>query len=269
MFVLINLIAIFFSALLWSIEGEFNYRPAVNLDGEPSAIINNTVNIITGDYTEVCTDFIIPGPHPIIIQRSYCSSGDENTLLGGGWSLNHGGVLKLEKAKSRSRKYEYEEGAGPRLCFEGDYNISRRAPLHPNANCLEKGVTNCANGEISGRTNLKNVSMQHTNGQYVLSAGNGERLEFHDHTEHKKYLGKIIKPDGSYLLHTYKDRGFASVYLHNRENKPLSGFGIFKNHGETALRTHDGRSLTYVTQKGHEKGFSTFKVVSSFLPEQK
>src|SRR3990172_4513467 len=51
-----------------------NFNPCnsavCNFETEPSAIVGN-VNVITGDYLEFSTDIIIPGPEPLILQRSY------------------------------------------------------------------------------------------------------------------------------------------------------------------------------------------------------
>lgn len=43
-------------------EEDFSFKSLVDLDGLPSASVGH-VNIITGDFSDISIDLVIPGPH--------------------------------------------------------------------------------------------------------------------------------------------------------------------------------------------------------------
>lgn len=59
------------------------------------------VNVITGDFTDVQVDLVVPGPQPLVLKRSYHSTKNINPsskervilppMLQDAWSLHHGG----------------------------------------------------------------------------------------------------------------------------------------------------------------------------------
>ena len=44
------------------------------LDCEPTSVVNGSVNIISGIYIDVETDFLLPGAEPIALRRNYSSA---------------------------------------------------------------------------------------------------------------------------------------------------------------------------------------------------
>lgn len=61
--------------------------------GFPSAMVNGCVNIISGEYQEVTTDYTLPGTVPLTMQRFYCGAGCNKHSLLYGWQLSHGAKL--------------------------------------------------------------------------------------------------------------------------------------------------------------------------------
>ncbi|PJD94162.1 MAG: hypothetical protein CK425_11840 [Parachlamydia sp.] len=59
-----------------------------NLTSVPNAFVG-MVNVITGDLVDQEIDQVIPGPNPIIIERSYSSSFASEGTLEYAWDLNH------------------------------------------------------------------------------------------------------------------------------------------------------------------------------------
>jgi len=74
--------------------------PLANLEGEPSATVHNCVNVLTGDFFDIQTDVVLPGPEPLVLERFYCSSDHRNGLLFNGWSHNLGGSLIEQKSSN-------------------------------------------------------------------------------------------------------------------------------------------------------------------------
>jgi hypothetical protein len=133
------------------------------------------VNVITGDLVNHEVDLVIPGPNPIIIERSYSSSFDEYGSLEYEWDLNHS--MRLNTSYDDKTFFEkgdnfifhfkanLKEGQGAITQFEG-IRGNNKASL--TQTCIDQGMTNCGKGEISGKTNPKN--------RYALQK-NKERVE--------------------------------------------------------------------------------------------
>ena len=67
----------------------------VNRTAGPSAIVNGSVNAISGDYNYSSVDYTLTGPDPYILGRSYSSSSNEKLTLGTGWSFFHPTTLQV------------------------------------------------------------------------------------------------------------------------------------------------------------------------------
>ncbi|MCE5293700.1 MAG: hypothetical protein LLF94_03690, partial [Chlamydiales bacterium] len=61
----------------------------VNLTSLPSAVVNGSVNVITGDYCESDEEDVIFAPDPYVLGHSYFSSSLEEGNLGDGWNFFH------------------------------------------------------------------------------------------------------------------------------------------------------------------------------------
>src|ERR1700733_15247533 len=156
-------------------------KSLVNLEAEPSSVIHGCVNAITGDYVEFNTDLVVPGIEPLIIQRNYQSSKNGGNF-GYGWSTNHSCRLDMELSdypstpererdtpdrrerptRDRAMRYadnreyilEFHDEMGSITPFKGT-----KSGFKINDEAFKKGVTNCAAGEISARTNHKNTRL--------------------------------------------------------------------------------------------------------------
>jgi hypothetical protein len=152
----------------------------VNLEGIPSAMVNNCVNVITGDYSEMQEDLVLPGPQPIIIRRGYSSAADNEGyyLFSHGWNLNHQGYMYIAEDKEPAYEgstetvgtgnyvAETEEGYGVELIYEG----CPTKGLRLDSSIRSKNLTNCGSGEISGRTNLCNTRIhKHDKNSYHMT----------------------------------------------------------------------------------------------------
>ncbi|HEV8052038.1 MAG TPA: DUF6531 domain-containing protein [Parachlamydiaceae bacterium] len=70
--------------------------PKEMLLNEPSSFVNQSVNVITGNYHENEIDLEVAGPHPLFFQRSYASNLSDGTLTYQ-WNTNHFGCIRYHE----------------------------------------------------------------------------------------------------------------------------------------------------------------------------
>lgn len=176
-------------------EGE-EAASVATLEGLPSSIVNGSVCVITGDFTDSVLDLIMPGPEPLVLSRNY-SSGDQEGSYGVGWNSNHVDKMKylpgrwddkscwlcqLVQPSGASFNYTHEDHKDNK--YKALLDLRFRKP---------KGLSNCAGGEISGRTNLKNQKIhyhpQKNNFECISGAGNRRLFSF----QYK--LGELVSTD--------------------------------------------------------------------------
>lgn len=59
----------------------------VSTESDPDAFVQNSVNVINGDYCETAADLVIKGPDPLLLQRFYST---KDVIIGsqvGGWKI--------------------------------------------------------------------------------------------------------------------------------------------------------------------------------------
>lgn len=210
----------------------------INVEGEPSALVNRCVNVITGDYSDLQVDLVVPGPQPIMIQRAYSSAADNagNCLFSHGWNLNHEGQMTLTErlnapvqegeppAPKDPPEYDAttKEGYGVRLSYDG----TLKKGLDLRSEITFKRLTNCGSGEISGRTNLLNTRIykEDKNTMYIsLGSGIKRLLDRKEHGETKFILTQENHPCGNQFTYKYdaNDR-LKKITSRNAAGDPLS-----------------------------------------------
>ncbi len=171
--------------LMWGNTPDYQEAPNVaTTEGLPSNLVNQSVCVISGEYTDSVLDVVLPGPEPLIIQRNYGSQS--NGGLGKSWSFNHRERLILGQAT-----YEKEEStpvwvigfrqpSGAQL----DYIHPRSKETHKKKRLhfellIPKGLTNGAS-HLSGKTNIKNQKVVlHSDIKKIIStSGSGSRSTF-------------------------------------------------------------------------------------------
>ncbi|SCA62460.1 Uncharacterized protein SCG7109_AA_00490 [Chlamydiales bacterium SCGC AG-110-M15] len=167
-----------------SVSADNKEASGMDLLSAPSAFVNGSVNTISGTYCESHTDFIVPGPTPIQVTRTY-STGVRHTSLSGGWSSGQLCYLQSYRAQNieatrRGRNPPIpgtiiaENAMGAALVyFTKDTRLSANMEMHVPAHV--RGLTNCTGGEISGRTNCKNSRVDEERGDCSIIAADGSR----------------------------------------------------------------------------------------------
>ena len=59
----------------------------VSTESDPDAFIQNSVNVINGDYCESATDLLITGPDALVLQRFYSTKDAITGVQAGGWRM--------------------------------------------------------------------------------------------------------------------------------------------------------------------------------------
>lgn len=218
------------------------HSSVVNLEGEPTGIVNNCVNVITGNYSDLQVDLVVPGPQPITIHRAYSSASDNSGyhLFSHGWNLNHEGVMEITKEEPPPI-YDYEgnyvsagsdpptyyantkEGYGIRLCYKGLFKNGLQ--LHPEI--TSNKFTNCGAGEISGRTNLRNTRIYKYNKhalQMILGSGIERIFEQQESSSSKFLLTEEQHPCGNQICYQYDsvNNRLKKITAQNAAGDPLA-----------------------------------------------
>ncbi|MCB1113601.1 MAG: hypothetical protein KDK62_02475 [Chlamydiia bacterium] len=177
------------------------------IGGQLPLLIEGVVNPTNGALSLFELDAEAPSLCPITIDRCYTYQG---------WAEGNFGRLDyfcepndsiyketLQSAavwsayKQPTIFKSFPEGVRSRLIFEHDPFV------------FEKGQTNLAGTEISGRTNPKNCTLKNEGG-LVFSTGSGLKILFNHHRliGDGKLMGKKISPNGHYKTYSYdfKDR---------------------------------------------------------------
>lgn len=149
---------------------------ALTLEAGPSSVVAGCVNAITGDYFDCGIDLVLPGPQPLIVQHTYCSSA-------GKWHFSHMPSLTVSKSQGGHHvEAMYHDDNGSGLLYEAhldeDNLPDQSLRIIPEA--LRK-LTNICGNEISGRTKWANshIKFIHKDEKtYRLILGSGVKRTF-------------------------------------------------------------------------------------------
>lgn len=192
-------------------------NPLASLYGIPETNVHG-VNVINGDYGFAVVDFHLPGSNPLTLQRTYSTGSTQRRAFFDGWS--HSLCSVIAETRTDRHKIAVSQGA---LSGEIPYKLrdkrvkegsQRIHSCKVNRHILDKGVTNCGMGEISGRTNLKNSNVDLTDQRTtVIHQTNGDG---------SKHTYEVAEDGGDnkyhYLKGTYKPTGCTTKYKNSRYN---------------------------------------------------
>jgi hypothetical protein len=243
----------------------------VNIEGEPSAIVNNCVNAITGDFLDFRTDMVVPGAQPIVMHRTYSSSMNSTW---GGWTFNHDAALRVRNAKTQKGQYrlliDSYEGSGVLLRYEGWNYVGELAKLFS-----LRGLSNSGNREISGRTNRKNSVFKLGKDSLVLHTGSGEKRHYErgdDAVLHIKfYLTRDEMANGNQITYSESKDKSRRIVAKNSASKQLAYVtqsGSEEKAAPVVMKSCDGRRSTYRLAKHHDRIY-LISAVHSHGPAQK
>ena len=231
-----------------SSETEFHNPTLVNLEGDPSNIVNESVNIVTGDFLESDVDLVIPGPEPISIERSHVSSNGKRSLIYHSWNLNHQGKLDLHGEKA----YVTDQfGSQMKMRNEGKERNVRKYRIDKSS--WLSWMTNSGSGEISGRTNPNNRNLYHNSAHTILRKGNGEEYYYKHRKDSEYFLDYILRPNGNQTSYVFdKNKKLVKIEAKNGQGEVFSSVDLvhpegkdFRKNPRTEIYSSDGRKVLY------------------------
>lgn len=190
------------------------------LGGGPSSSVAGCVNAITGSFFDSQIDLVSPSVHPLVVQRTYCSSEKE-------WSFRHMPLLTVDNYKTSHIYADYTDDTGSGMRYRRRNSTLATSKLKlPNRLFEEYGLTNCGAEEISGQTNWRNSYLLFVRIEdekcYLLRHGSHIERIF---TRFKRYGDKHQPgaPFGKFHLSEEKHpNGIKHVYDYNDEDELIS-----------------------------------------------
>lgn len=254
---------------LCSISSESDQGSKANTECEPTAIVDGNVCVITGDFIESITDLMIPGIEPLDLHRSYSSSAPDTTNLHYGWNLNHHGYLMKAFEFCKLHAFFCHPSGLTMHYSQPVFNPLVINELKFDKEGLKNGVTNCANYEISGRTNCKNtrITVKNTS-KFRAVDGGGTKFYFGSQTIPSSYayvhpLLRIKKPNGMQITYNYNHAKLDSIKIGPPRCAPFQAVAFtYPNDFTTVASTSDGRQVCY-RMINTKEGSTLFKVTSN------
>jgi RHS repeat-associated protein len=240
-------------------------REVATTEGLPCSLVNQSVCVISGEYTDSALDLVIPGPEPFTVSRVYTSFSS-----GKPWSFNHYdnlilGTVVYEGTPSYIIAFRQPSSAELDYIFEKKEGYQKLKKL-PFKLVVPKGLTNGAS-VLSGKTNVKNQTLDFYPEEelVVAQSGSGSRKTFKKigRTEEGwPVCGQVSeeKPNGSRFRYEGKGKGISGaeeIICENKESKKIYSSIKFseKPIGHEmrlqTLTTSDGRKLSYFFKHHH------------------
>jgi RHS repeat-associated protein len=233
--------------------------PIALTEGLPSSTVNGCVDAISGIYFDHEVDLIVPGPEPILVERYYAST------LPRGWRDNVSSSFFLEpqdfdKGKGRYKtmfaRY-FEPTAHTVDCYGGTSNRKEKLSVQVDFN-KTKGITNCGRGEISGKTNLKNIRIHYDsnpkNHNATITDGANEEKTFKERCN-SFFISSLKRSNGNKLEYTY-DKNVPYLVSKVKASSPSNlSFGHVEYHHLPEKQFEKNLSLDIVGSDGRKVNY--------------
>ena len=250
--------------------GEHLSRSFANTECEPSTIVEGIVSAITGEYIEARTDIVLKGAEPIELQCHYAAEKNWNLMPPHGWSLNHRGYIIDAYEEDKLHSFFCDE-SGVALHYSlSSYRPDFNNELKLDPEVWERGITNCAHGEIGGKTNHKNTvvkvmsynNMTATNGSGAVYSF-GKKRVLRD-ISHVYPLTRIKKANGNTIEYCYEKDRLGRIKTYNASGDLLNELRIKHfSPGQIDVTSLDGRKVHYASSKEPD-GSLRYEVLPNF-----
>ena len=232
-------------------HAEYQGIPPVEIARDPSSMVHDCVNVITGSYCEFACPLQLAGPSSLQFRHAYCSLDTSQGDAAGGWSLGGAVLAYMYAPQARSNQQaswhlSVTESDGMCCDLLGDRNTTWKAenemkdkPKRIKGPTCDirfsfsspdalRGVTNTSSGLIAGATNYRN-----------------HRWIYH----HKGRYCEKIRADGtiSHYRHLWEEQNHFCNYIRDHEVYP-NGSKLFYH--------------TDFSREHPERGASLFKIVA-------
>jgi len=231
--------------------------------------IVDSISVISGEWVQSETDFVVVGPEPLILNRCYTGDHAHDDRLGYNWDFNrpHKLVIDIQDKKTQHAKAvaRLHHSSGIATIHASSVQQDKlKETIVPLILSRTQGLTNCR-GEMSAKTNLHNTILQlDLKGNHCAAITGSGLLTYYEFshqqqiTEWKQgtigvghYKGHVLnhfrpiyerKPNGNTL---HFGRGIISATNSNRSE--TYGDIKFFNEGVESLRVEasDGKTAKY------------------------
>jgi RHS repeat-associated protein len=218
--------------LLAAVYGDLREDELLDNAASTSAYVYDCVNAISGSYVDSEVDLVIPAPQPFGFRRSYSSANKTEGPLGLGWGHNFPYRLNNVDLGAAYRSVEIEQPGGSGLPMVSGFYEKGTMNFYVNRDLCFYGLTNTGGGEISGKTNHKNITLKLTptqnskDGLFSLTLGDGTKKFYAD----DKKIDYEILPNGNRLEYQYSnERKLIKVVLKNGSGSVTFGSFTIKD----------------------------------------
>lgn len=165
--------ALTFVCLLFFSVGQLHAKRSNDLAKQPTCVIseeapcsfvNDTVNVIGGNFYLQMHHLSVPGHVPLDLVQYYNSKSNYTSWFGTGMSLNYSFAVSttLDSGKKRDKHGKYhltyvETPGGSVIRCLGEFKPTSKSDHYLDPEVIHDGFTNCGSGAVSARTNLKNI----------------------------------------------------------------------------------------------------------------
>jgi YD repeat-containing protein len=268
-------------------------------EGEPATLVEGCVSAITGDLYLTEEDALIQGYVPLRLPRQYLSGDGKGTLAS--WSFtNH--LKATYKGGETEHKITVQEPNGSTFIFkcpaEEVYNHFQKKKhppkFRPPSAHETPGLTNTAQGEISGHSNLKNACVRlEDKGKYLTVHCSDQTTRRYKVHHSRKHFKDVFKRDESkkkikYLLESETlPSGHKVIYNYDKQDRldNIRTTNPSTNHTYASATFHyqhthadkipnvdislsDGRTLRYRYEEKEKDLFLLRVVASPESPEE-
>ena len=256
-------------ASIHKLSAEYSPAKLISTEADPEAFIENSVNVINGDYCESATDLVIR-PDLLVLQRFYNATDYITGAQVGGWRIFPERFLVIGQSDLNSKEYLLAfagERSGGILPYSGNRNESLKIKTNNTF-----GMVNTYHEQVNGQTNHLNNLLHYRDITCELVLGDGsKRIYQKAENVPSSILGEeliplmaaqVVEPEyfqliqetlpsGNHLFFSYDDDGhLASIEMKNNpETKVVSWVHFtYEFQGDQAtinIQTSDRKNLEY------------------------
>ncbi|MDP1881207.1 MAG: RHS repeat-associated core domain-containing protein [Parachlamydiaceae bacterium] len=242
-----------FPAFIFANEQYTEIPEVSSTEGLPSNLVNDSVCVISGEYTESVNDIMIMGPEPLCFGRHYSNKSCVR------WNFSHmekvivSDIVEDDKSQTLSRIYA---SSGSQIDF---IHTNHGKDKHKESILCKlrssKGITNGASC-LSARTNLKNQTIHYYHDKHHLKVINGagdESIYNSNPYSSVYYLTKCNKINGHSYRYIYNgsfETLSSQINCGNHQMNPIySSIQLHKSYNKkdpgVNLTSSDGRKIKY------------------------
>lgn len=231
--------------------------------GDPTPLIDNKVNPLTGDLLLSSVDLTVEAAEPLSLTRFYGSSGAGHYK--GGWNFfPHTSLTAYIPPGKHKERVFVSDRSGGSLIFKHEETKEKIA--HYKIVMWENAFdhTNTSRGRIGGNTNDRNYrvyrSTEHKDSPFVLITADGTKREYYPKQGLDYLLQKEFLPNGNRIYYSYnKDGDLTRIATLDPSGKREYAWLSFEYEKEKnmpiriVVRTSDEREVTYHFKRKRDK----------------